>query len=260
MAGVQKFAGLKRWFRNERDDYVPVMEVTPNGLITPGDHALWRFRDDFNTFVVSASGIVGWHLDEVNTGTGPTMLDQAFGVVQFECDNAQGDNFHYHWGQNTTVMEPFKPAVGKRFWMFTRFKIEDADQNLVIVGAHVSQDDPWNTEPSDQVVFRTKPGALGTLQFAIGKTNSTEVTYDLGAIVDDTYMRLGAFYDGLDTVHVFRWDDSGDLVTSGKISVTSSARGDLLPDTEMSPAFGMEANDTGTDKFCIDIIDIAMER
>lgn len=260
MATPEVIVGLKRWFRS-KFDRAPDMEITAKGVLIPGAiRGAWEFREEFNEFKTAASGVFGWHLDEVNGGTYPVIADAHGGIFEGTPDNAQGDNFHYHWANNTTVCEVWKPAAGKRFWMATRFKVEDADQNMPMIGAHVSQDDPWNTEPSDQAMFRTLSADKDALQFAIGKTNSTEVTIALGDLEDDTWVTCVAFYDGADTVHAFRYNDAGELVTSGYKSVTSSAQGDLLPDTEMAPAFGMEANDTGTDKLSIDFIYIAQER
>jgi len=220
----------------------------------------WEFREDFNGFVTAAAGLSGWHLDEVNQGTYPVIADAHGGVFNGTPDNAGGDNFHYAWALNTTVSEVWKPAVGKRFWMASRFKIEDADQNLILIGAHITQDDPWGTEPSDQAVFRTLAADPDALQFAIGKTNSTEATIALGDLADDTWVTVLAFYDGADTVWAYRYNDDGELTHSGKVSVTSSVQGDLLPDTEMAPSFGVEAVDNGTDLFSCDFIYIAQER
>lgn len=260
MAGTEKKIG-KRAFYRDRTMKFPDWEITSKGLVLPSQHhALWEFFDDFNGFQASGSGLDGWHLDEVNTGTYPVLADEAFGVFNGTPDNAQGDHFHYQWARDTTVHEIFKPAVGKRAWLATRFKVEDADQNYVVIGSHVTADDPWNSEPTDQFLFRTPPATLGDIEFAVGKTNSTEATISLGTLADDTYIRLVAFYDGADTCHAWRFDDSGNLTNSGYCSVTSSVQGDLLPDTELTVAFGMEANDTGTDLFSLDFIHLAMER
>lgn len=227
----------------------------------PDPTEVWSFFDDFNGFIVAAAGVTGWHLDETNTGTGPTMLDEFGGVVQFEADTAQGDGFHYQLGNNTTVYEPVKLVAGKRAWFSTCFSIEDVDQNLFFIGCHIAADDPLGTEPSDQFGVRSKPSGLGTMQFCAGKTNSTEVTADIGTMADSTRYALYAYYDGKSTIFVQVYVQStGVLFGSGELTVTSSAAGDLLPDTEMTIAFAMEANDTGTDKFQIDWLGVWRER
>jgi hypothetical protein len=227
----------------------------------PDPTQVFEFFTDFDRFPVAASGVQGWHLDETNTGTGPTFLDEMGGVVQFEPDTAGGDAFHYQWANNTTVMEIIKLQAGKKAWFTTCFSIEDVDQNLFFVGCHVAADDITGTEPTDQFGVRSKPSAAGTMQFCAGKTASTEVTADIGTMVDATRYAVYAYYDGKNTIHVQVWNHAaGTVFGSGQLNVTSSTAGDLLPDTEMTVAFTMEAADTGTDKFQIDWLGVWRER
>jgi hypothetical protein len=248
----------------------------PSGLATrPSNHLygnfprpdpsqVWQFFDDFNGFTVSAAGLTGWHLDETNTGTGPTMLDEFGGVVQFEADNAQGDGYHYQLAINTTVFEPVKLIAGRKAWFSTCFSIEDADQSLFFIGCHNAADDPLGTEPSDQFGIRSKPGTLGTMQILAGKTNSTEVTDDLLVMADGVRYAVYMFYDGKSTITAQAYSIASDVYTyagTAEISVTTAGTaGDLLPDTEMTVAFAVEANDTGTDAFQLDWIHVARER
>lgn len=219
------------------------------------------FFDDFHSFVVAAANITGWHQDADGSPTGATVQDAAGGVIMLKPGGTSTNNVQYQWGTNTAVHEPFKLVPGKRAWLRTRFKIEDADQNIPMIGMHIAADDPWNSEPTDQFLFRTLAATPAGLQFACGKTNSTEVTIALGDLADDTYVIVTAYYDGKDTVMAWRQPaDDGAYTVVGSASVTSSTRGDLLPDTEMTAAFGAEAVDDGTDELNLDYILIALER
>jgi hypothetical protein len=220
----------------------------------------YMFHDDFNSFVTAAAGITGWHKDEVNAGTDPIVQDAFGGVILFVIDNADNDNQHYQWATNATVHEPVRLTVGKQAWLRVKFKVEDADKDLPMIGCHVAADDPWGTEPTDQFLFRVNRTALGALQFACGKTASTEVTVAMGDLADDTWVTCTAWYDGRDTVSVYREDASGNVTFTGSVSVTSAVRGDLLPDTEMGISFGMEATDTGADDMHVDFITVIVER
>jgi hypothetical protein len=229
----------------------------PMGLfpvLDPTKFFVWF--DDFYSFTTSAAGVTGWHKDEVNAGTDPVVQDENGGVILFTLDNADNDNQHYAWGTNTTVHEVIKLAAGKRAWLRTRFKVEDADKDLPMIGLHITQDDPWGTEPSDQFLFRTLRADPDALQFAVGKTDSTEVTVSLGDLADDTYVILTAYYDGKSTVYVTRESDTA-ITHTGSANVVN---GTLLPDTEMCVAFGMEATDTGTDNMSVDYILAVVER
>jgi hypothetical protein len=224
-------------------------------IIDPTKHFV--FFDDFTSYTTAAANITGWHKDEVNAGTDPIVQDAHGGVILFTLDNADNDNQHYQWGTNTTVHEIVKLEPGKKAWLRTRFKVEDADQDLPMIGLHIAADDPWGTEPSDQFLFRVNRASAAALQFACGKTNSTEVTISLGDLADDTWIIVTAYYDGKDTVHAWRESSDGVRTHAGSVSVTN---GTLLPDTEMTVAFGMEAMDTGTDNMSIDYILVVAER
>lgn len=232
----------------------------------PDPTEIWQFFDDFNTFNTSAALVVGWHLDEVDTGgnsTGPTMLDEFGGVVQFEPGATADDNVCYQWALNTTVMEPVKLIAGRRAWFSTCFSCEDVDKNIFFIGCHIAADDITGTEPSDQFGVRSKPGSVGTMQFCAGKTNSTEATADLVTMADSTRYAVYAYYDGKDEVQVQVYSVASDVYTleiSKTVTVTSSTAGDLLPDTEMTMGFAMENTDTGADKFQLDWFHIARER
>jgi hypothetical protein len=233
----------------------------PMGDFPNFDPTKWHvFWDDFNQFNIAAAGLTGWHLDEVNTGTPPAVTDAAGGVILVVNDNADEDNFNHQWATNTTVHEIFKIIPGKRAYLRVKTKVEDADKDIIYHGLHIAADDPQGTEPSDQFVFRTLRATPTALEFVAGKTNSTEVSISLGTVSDDTWMDLVAYYDGKDTVYAWHHTAAGVLVASGSASVTSSTSGDLLPDTEMTVGFGMEALDTGADDLHMDWIGVFIER
>jgi hypothetical protein len=259
MTAVEKIVGLKRWFKHNAD-IPPTAELSDKGLLIPGNIAGYEFREDFDAYRVSAASVVGWHLDESGTSTAAAMTTDPFGVVTAKAAASNGANFHYQWALNTTVLTPATIAAGKRVWLKTRFKVEDADQNLPRVGLINPTDDPWNAEETDQFQFRTLAAAPQTLQFACGKTATTEVTIALGDLADNTFVRLEAFYDGADTVWAFRFDDSGNIVASGMASVTTTVSGDLLPDAALTYAWGMENVDNGADDFHIDYLHFYAER
>jgi hypothetical protein len=217
------------------------------------------FFEDFHKATIAAADITGWHGDAVGTNVALVVTDAAGGVATTETGAMADDNSCYQWGTNTTVHEIFKLEAGKKAWMRVRFKTEDADQDKFFIGMHVAADDITGTEPADQFGFRS--GATpDALQFAAGKTNSTEVTVSLGTMANDTFVICTAYYDGKDTVYCWRESADGTVANSGEADVTSSTAGDLLPDTEMTVGFAIECADTGADLLSIDYIYIITER
>lgn len=233
------------------------MAETQFGLLLPGQHALIAFEEDFLSIRIGASNVSGWIVN--NSGAVTSALAQSTtghgGVAVVVPGSTATNNAHYQWGTNTTVLSPFTVASGKRLWLSTRFKCEDVDKNLPIIGLHTSQTDPWNTEPADQFLFRSLTSD-GVLQFVAGTTNSTEKTGTLGTMEDDTWYRVEAFYDGISTAYAWMWSDTGSLIGSVTLDQSSTYR----PDGAMTPAFGMEMVDTGADDFSVDYLNIYMER
>lgn len=233
------------------------MAETEFGLLLPGQHALISFEQDFLELPIAASGVTGWKVD--NDGVVTTALGHVAaahgGVALFAPGSTATNNAHYQWANNTTILSPFTMAANKRLWLSTRFKCEDVDKNLPIIGLHTSQTDPWNTEPADQFLFRSLT-SNGVLQFAAGTTNSTEQTITLNTMADDTWYRAEAFFDGQGTAWAWVWSDTGDLLASGQCDQSSTYRADGA----MTVAFGMEMVDTGADDMSIDYLNVYMER
>lgn len=253
----------QRWRDGPRD-----MIEAYTGLLLPGDNALIRFRDDFigdRGTLLSAAGVTGWHEDVSGAATASLALVAAGhgGVGQMTPGATATNNVHYQWGLDTVVHSPFTMAVGKQLWLASRFKIEDADQNLLIFGLHTAQDDPWNTEPADQFLFRTVTGSVDKLRFAGGTTNTTEETFAFKnragteqVMADDTWYRAIAYYDGIGTVRGWFLDDNGHVLGEGACAFGST----IVPNGAMTVAFGNEAVDTGADNFSLDYIEVCMER
>lgn len=232
--------------------------VNEFGLLTPGrGPGMIAFEEDFLEIRVGAANVSGWIVD--SSGSVTAALSQVTtghgGVGLVVPGSTATNNAHYQWGTNSTVLSPFTMVAGKRLWMQTRFKTEDADKNLPIIGLHTSQTDPWNTEPADQFLFRSLTSD-GVLQFVCGTTNSTEQTATMGTMADDTWYRAEAFYDGVGTALAWLWSDTGSLIAAAQVDCSSTN----LPNGAMTVAFGMEMVDTGADDFSVDYLNVYMER
>lgn len=233
------------------------MIMAERGLLTPSGDAMIRFEQDFMVLPIAASGVTGWKVD--NDGALTTALAHVAagvgGSVLFAPGSTATNNAHYQWANNSTILSPFTLSATKRLWLKARFKCEDVDKNLPIIGLHTSQTDPWATEPADQFLFRSLTSD-GVLQFAAGTTNSTERTLTLNTMADDTFYTVEAFYDGAGNARVWVWNDAGLLLASGSVDQSST----YMPDGAMTPAFGMEMVDTGADDMTVDYLHIYAER
>lgn len=221
------------------------------------------WHEDFKETTRSASGVTGWHLNAVGTTDDtlqPYNNDTNYGSYGYIFTTAtSGDNQQYQWANNTTPTEPFRMKAGKEFFFETKFLPLDVD-GLWYFGVHITRDDPWNTEPSDQAAFRTLAADPDAIQFAIGKTNSTEQTIALGNLTEDAVQHLGFYYDGKDTVTAWRSDANDVVQNIGSVTVTNTTTGDLLPDTAMTISFGAEAYTGGSVAGAWDYFTIVQER
>lgn len=258
MAGLTTLVGRRAWKRHRSMPFND-LELTPRGMLSATQHG-YVFHDDFWAFTVGASGVSGWIKNEVGSGTGAAVQDLNGGIIKFVTGSSANDNISYQWGNNSTVNSPIIMATGKRAWLSGRFATEDADQDQFHLGLMTSQTNPFATEPADQ--FRFRSGATpDALQFAVGTANSTEVTISLGSMTDGAYARVLAYWDGIETVFAYRFDDTtGEIVNSGSVSVTASTTADLLPDGAMTFSFGGRTADTGADDYFFDTFRFVQER
>lgn len=215
------------------------------------------FFDDFYNHQAAAAGVSNWNAIAASATTAYGLINGQNGQALFAPQAANAAFGVVRWSVNTTPLTLIRPVAGKRFWLRSRFKTEDADQNNLYVGASTSSADPFGTEPPDAFAFRSLNATPEALMLTVGATATTEVTIALGTTADDTWTTCSAFYDGKDTVTAWRENDAGVLLASGSVSV---ANGTLLPDADISPIFGMQNKDNGGDDFTIDFLLLAVER
>lgn len=224
----------------------------------PDPTRFYVFSDDFDhTYVAAAAGVAQWNSIAASATTAYGLISAQYGQALFAPQAANAAFGVVRWSINTTPLPLFLPVAGKKFWLRSRFKTEDADQNNLYVGAAVATVDPFGTVPPDQFAFRSLNAAPDALIFTVGPTTGTAVSFSLGTTADDTFTTCTAYYDGKDTVQGWRESDAGVITARGSVSV---ANGTLLPDAAIAPTFGMQNKDNGGDDFTIDYITIIQER
>jgi hypothetical protein len=120
------------------------------------------------------------------------------------------DNVQIQWNS-----ENFALAATKPLWFEARVKLSDAIQSDMVVGLCVT-DTSLTTAMSDGVYFRKDDGNT-SLDFVTEATSSETETSAVGTMTDDTYVRLGFWYDGT-TVRAYV---DGVLVASHTTTITA---------------------------------------
>lgn len=101
------------------------------------------------------------------------------------------------------VAETFQIAAGKKAWFKCRLKQATAVEGDFLVGLHVLDTSPIASLPSDGLFFRKDDDdALIDISCRIDAAEAT-VSTGLATLVDDTYVVLGWYFDGVGTVYAY---------------------------------------------------------
>ena len=238
----------------------------PNGLSTvagtkdlalfklpnPVDHII--FWDDFYDFDASA-----WVVTSVDTdGDGSEANATASGaggllVLATEADELDREELQWAGEESSAVVEFFAPGDTKRFFMKTRFKVSDATDTAVIIGACVT--DTTLAAVADGIYFR-KADTSTTLELVVEK-NSTESTISMGAMADDTFVVASMSFDagasGKDTPQIKAYLNDVHVGT-----ITTAAN--LPDDVTLAPSIAVNNGAEGSEDLTIDYLFIAQDR
>jgi hypothetical protein len=157
------------------------------------------FFDDFHDFQINNSNHLGWISTEVENGGGDAALtidDAVNGILKVVNDGADNDSVELQWNA-----ECWKLATAKPLWFETRLKVSDATQSDLLVGLCIT-DTTAIAEVSDGVYF-LKPDGAATINAITNKDTTLTTSSAVGTLVNDTYVRLGFFCDGVSNVYFY---------------------------------------------------------
>lgn len=157
------------------------------------------FFTDFHDFYINSSDEEGWISTEVEAGAGDaalTITNAANGVLEVTNDSNDNDSVELQWHA-----ECWKLAASKPLWFEAKVKFSDATQSDFLVGLAIT-DTSVITAVSDGVYFRKDDG--DTNIDTVTEKDSTETeNLAVGTLVDDTYVKLGMFCDGVSAVYFY---------------------------------------------------------
>jgi hypothetical protein len=143
--------------------------------------------------------------------------------------------------------ESFRFESGKALFFEARFKVSDATQSDVVIGLQITDTTPLDV--TDGVFFIKADGAA-TVNFLVEKNNTATTASSIATMADDTYIRLGFYYDGSSAVQYFV---NGTYTGS---SVTTN-----LPDDEdMTVTIAIQNGEAAAKTMTVDYIYVAKER
>jgi hypothetical protein len=228
---------------------------------------LITFFDDFigeSMFPLGASGVgsldnANWDFDVTEGGGGNAaiaVLDGHGGLITLTCDVADNDTIFVQ-----SKFEAWKPQLGKKMWYQIRMKLNEATQSEFIAGVYVRDTDPFSATAGDGVsdgIYFLKEDASTTVKLYCqnGTTTSTQTSATAHTLVDDTFVVLGFYYDGVRYIEI--WVDNVKITT---LDTLYSGTTYFLPDTECALGFGVKQGEvTNAKVMTIDYIFCASER
>ena len=211
----------------------------PMGQLTfPDPTKTHVFFDDFNRFTAAE-----WTITTTEAAGSATEAigDEAGGVLVVTNGTADDDNdFLQH------PKEVFKLVSGKKVWFKTRFKISDVLQSDIIVG--LSDTDTSPLDSSDGMFFYKVDG-VATIDFKLVVGSVSSSAASIATLVNDTYVKLAVYYDGISTFTYFVDD-----VEAGTLASTT------MPTAEIAPLFGIQNGETAAKIMNIDYLFVCVER
>jgi hypothetical protein len=221
----------------------------PNGVTNVGEQSLFaelgqpaatNFHTYFEDFDYYTAG--DWTVTETDAGATQALADGDGGLLLIT--NTAADNDLVSLQKKG---ESFRFESGKALFFEARFKVSDATQSDVVIGLQITDTTPLDV--SDGVFFIKADGAA-TVNFLVEKNNTATTASSIATMANDTYIRLGFYYDGSSAVQYFV---NGTYTGS---SVTTN-----LPDDEdMTVTIAIQNGEAVAKTMTVDYIYVAKER
>lgn len=221
----------------------------PNGVTNVGEDSLFaamgqlaptKFHTYWEDFDYYTAG--DWTVTETDSGATQALADGDGGLLLIT--NTAADN---DLAALQKKGESFRFESGKKLFFESRFKVNDATQSDVVMGLQITDATPLDV--SDGVFF-IKPDDAATVNFLVEKNNTATTASAIATMADDTFIRLGFFYDGIDAVFYYV-----NGVLAGKSATTN-----LVDDEDLTISFAIQNGAAAAKTMTVDYIFVAKER
>jgi hypothetical protein len=221
----------------------------PNGVTNVGEDSLFAqlgqpaatlfhtYFEDFDYYTAA-----NWTVTETQAGATQALADGDGGLLLLTNTAADNDLVSLQ-----KVGESFRFAAGKKLFFEARFKVSDATQSDVVIGLQITDTTPLDV--TDGVFFIKADGAA-TVNFLVEKNNTATTASSVATMANDTFIRLGFYYDGVSAVQYFvNGANAGSSVTTN------------LPDDEdLTVTFAIQNGEAVAKTMTVDYIYVAKER
>lgn len=221
----------------------------PNGVTNVGEDSLFAamgqlaptkfhtYWEDFDYYTAA-----NWTVTETQAGATQALTDGDGGLLLLTNSAADDDLCALQ-----KVGESYRFAAGKKLFFEARFKVSDATQSDIVMGLQITDATPLDV--SDGVFFLKSDGAA-TVNFLVEKNNTATTASAVATMANDTFIRLGFFYDGVDSVFYYV-----NGVLAGKSPTTN-----LVDDEDLTISFAIQNGEAAAKTMTVDYIFVAEER
>lgn len=201
-----------------------------------------KLHEFFNDFDVYTAGDWTETATSAGTGTSAITIDDTDGGIALITTAANEDDGIFIESQG----ESFLLEAGKKTWITARLFVGDAIESDLIFGLHST-----DTTPQDATMrffFESVDGSAALYFNVDNDTDDTDSDTVL-TLEDDTFVTVGAYYDGVSTIKLFAND--GHVTTMTGITV---------PAAEMAIGLGYLNGAAGAETAGFDWILVSKER
>lgn len=209
---------------------------TLGNFILPDPTKAHVYFEDFDYYTAA-----DWTVTE--TGTATQALTDVDGGVLLITNSAADNDASF----SQKVGESFLFEAGKELWFKARFAVSDATQSDVVIGLQITDTTPLAV--TDGVYF-IKPDDAAAMNFVVVKDSTASTASAITTVVAATYMTVGFYYNGSDSVSYFVND-----VKLGSLPVTN-----LPNDETLTISFGVQNGAAAAKTMSVDYILAAKER
>ena len=220
----------------------------PNGVTNVGEDSLFAdlampaptlfhtYMEDFDYYTAG-----DWTVTETDASATQALTDGDGGLLLIT--NTAADNDLVALQKKG---ESFRFASGKKLFFEARLKVNDATQSDLVVGLQITDASPLDV--TDGVFFIKDDGSTSVV-LRVEKNNTATAT-TVGTMANDTFIRLGFYYDGDSQIQYFV---NGTL---GGASVTTN----LVDDEDLTVSFALQNGEAVAKTMTVDYIFVAKER
>lgn len=194
--------------------------------------------DDFDSYVAG-----NWTVTETQAGATQAITAGDGGILALVNSAADDDLNQIQWAVST-----FRQTAGKKSWLKARFKVSDATQSDLLIGLYVADTSPVASKPTSGFFFQKLDGST-SLTLQVGSA-STYSQLTLGTMVSDTYVTVGAYYDGYSTITGY----------FNEVRVGSVASTNLPTAADNAVGIALQNGDANARTLSVDYLMVAKER